>query len=58
MACWKIPFASRVEAKASIRHTPRLRPYRCPYCEQWHLTSWSKADVKRERKARLLAAVG
>ena len=35
LGCVKQPFASEGEAKA---FEPTLRPYRCAYCSQWHLT--------------------
>lgn len=55
----KMVFQSRGEAKAYVREirkrSNRMRacdPYRCPICDQWHLTSLSKAQQRSMRRHR------
>lgn len=47
----KAVFISRREAQARVRRNhdagPRLRPYRCPWCGQWHLTSSNRSAGRR-----------
>jgi hypothetical protein len=57
--CNKISFGSKKEAMQHARHTSRnrgrgrksrhFRAYRCPRCQQVHLTSQSKAEHRRVR---------
>lgn len=46
MNCFKIVYRSKSEAKREAKrqrlrkYVPFLmRPYQCPYCKKWHLTS-------------------
>lgn len=55
--CNKIPFKTKVDANHHIRYGIRnnnngakLRPYRCPDCGLWHMTSQSASDAKRVRR--------
>jgi hypothetical protein len=65
--CNKIGYKSKSEAKKearlmSIQHRSRskkskmtskkLRPYRCPNCKWWHLTSLARSVAKRFTNAR------
>lgn len=55
--CSKIPYLTRTEARAQARYfnhhgMRQQRPYRCPHCDRWHLTSMSKATEKRLVKRR------
>jgi hypothetical protein len=66
--CSKRAFASRAEAREHVRHTAKtarsydgsagnsrkLRPYLCPLCGLWHLTSQTEAERRRiQRKLGL-----
>jgi hypothetical protein len=52
MTCWKKTFATKGEATAyKFGHDTPLRPYRCPYCHQWHMTS-EKQSVKPEERVK------
>jgi len=43
----EILFIKRANRKSETQQYKKLRPYKCPYCEYWHLTSkrqnkWNK----------------
>lgn len=51
MACLKIPYPSRADATRAAQAAAKgLRPYSCPHCGQFHLSSKSKRQVKQRRK--------
>jgi len=53
--CPKKTFLSREEARSfarQLRSARRLRPYRCPDCSAWHLSSMSRSEHKRKAKER------
>lgn len=64
MSCRKISFASIKDAKVEIHrmnHSPKhikenlgskSRPYKCPICGSFHLTTMSKSENRRLRKQR------
>lgn len=64
MSCRKISFASVKDAKVEIHrmnHSPKYnkenlgsksRPYKCPICGNYHLTTMSKAETRRVKKQR------
>jgi hypothetical protein len=56
IACNKAGFETQGEAKAMAKRgalrasVKPLRPYRCPACGFWHLSSMSKKMAKQIRK--------
>lgn len=51
----KILYLSRGEARVAVRHTRpglkgQLRPYWCPACGGWHLTSMTGRASRQARK--------
>ena len=57
----KIPFATRREAALAAQSMQRrgkdpVEPYRCQFCEQWHLGHRLSRKEKRARKQARLAA--
>ncbi len=65
MACSKITFDTLAEAKRYIHDKAKAgrngfngRAYRCPRCDEWHLTTMSKAESRRKSKAYKLKVKG
>ena len=52
MPCSKVCFASYADAKrsASKAQRCRLRPYLCPVCQQYHVTSMTPKEHRALRK--------
>jgi hypothetical protein len=52
MACSKFSYPSRADAirGADRSNHVKLKPYVCPICAQYHLTSMSSAQRRSERK--------
>ena len=63
MTCTKMTFHTINDAKAHIRackasnsrnksekNLDNIRPYKCPRCQNYHLTTQSKAESKRIKK--------
>jgi hypothetical protein len=55
VCCWKIGWASAGEARYQAARSARsrgeqLRPYTCPACGQWHLTS--RNDTSHHQRHR------
>ena len=53
--CNKILYATREEARSvgsimALKGKGRTRPYRCPKCEGWHLTSEIKVSQRAKYK--------
>lgn len=48
--CLKIVYVSRADAVRAAKRAPGQRPYLCPYCGKFHLSSKSKRAVKIARK--------
>ena len=49
----KFPFASYSLAQQSVNRRPsgkkrrgNIHPYRCPYCQQWHVGNHKKKETK------------
>ncbi len=54
----KIPYTSRGEAKLEAKRIERYgrgkkRPYECPLCGYWHLTSLDRRESRKARKVVL-----
>ena len=44
----KAAFATAAEAKAMMRrHGFKGKPYACPFCNYWHITSFDRVMTKR-----------
>lgn len=57
MCATKAAYTTRPEAVTfAKRHGFPLSPYRCPWCQHWHLTSYDRARAKAftRRLKRLL----
>ena len=57
MSCNKMSFENKAEAKRYAddlkrrnRNSKNQSPYVCPRCNQWHNTSMSKVEQRRESK--------
>lgn len=52
MPCSKTAYPSRADAKRSADRASnrKLRPYPCPICNNYHLTSMSKREMRQVRK--------
>lgn len=55
--CYKMGFVKRKDAlreikqaKAKNRAARSMRVYLCECCGEWHLTSWTKKQMRRLRK--------
>lgn len=58
MPCWKIGYATEAEAKQIARNKKKkdrkgTTVYRCPACDEWHLTTISKRAWKKKRKKEI-----
>ena len=57
MTCGKITFSNKAEARGYIHDKARGstnfngRPYECVKCGEWHFTTMSKAQSRRETRA-------
>jgi len=49
--CRKCVYLSMQDAKKAADGS-RLNPYKCPSCGNFHLTSWTRTEWKREVKRR------
>lgn len=50
VACKKIAYVSRADATRAAKAAPGQRPYACPHCGQFHLSSKSRREVKAAKK--------
>lgn len=55
---WKVSYETRTIAKSAlwkgrhgITYKGQMRPYRCPGCGMWHLTSMCRNELRRVKKA-------
>lgn len=55
--CQKVPYDTKSEAVEDARFIRvsgglkmRLRPYNCPWCDKWHLTSKRGGSKKQFKK--------
>jgi len=55
MNCHKLAYHSKAEAREAGKRIVKMgraeqnRPYLCPYCKRWHLTSMSKREFEEAR---------
>jgi hypothetical protein len=57
MCSTKVPYTTRTEAATlTRRHGFCGTPYRCPWCDHWHITTYDRARAKAftRRLSRLL----